>query len=122
MKKGFSLGEIIISISLLSVVFVFTMFIIKKSEPTYADPYESIRSVISDATNVFLNSNIGNYYKNELYKNGEILISTNELISEGLLEESYFVGNINEEKEVKDIDIIVSLGDEGFMNYTINIV
>lgn len=122
MKKGFSLVEVIISISLVSVVALFALVIIKKAEPTYADPYESVRIIISDATNLFLNTNAGIDYKEELYNNKEIIINTNTLIQEGLIEETYFVENINENKNVENLEIIVTIDDEGFINYSINMV
>jgi len=122
MKKGFSLVEVIISISLVSVVAVFALVIIKKAEPTYADPYENVRMIISDATNLFLNTNAGIDYKDELYEKKMIVINTNTLIQEGLIEENYFVENINENKNVENLEIIVTIDEEGFINYSINMV
>ena len=121
MKKAFSLIELIITVSLLSVVFIFTFLVIKKSEPTYADPYEDVRLLISDATSVYLNSNIGLEFKKNLYDNGKIIINSNSLIQEGLLEESYFLKNINQNIDLKNVEIIVLLDGEGFINYSINI-
>ena len=121
MKKGFSLIELIISVSLLSLVGTFAFFVIKKAEPTYADPYEDLRKTISDATNLYLNSNAGVSFKEELYNNRKLTINSDKLIQEGLLEESYFVKNINEEKKVNNIEIIIILDEEGFIKYAINI-
>lgn len=122
MKKGFSLAEIIISISLVSVVALFALVIIKKAEPTYADPYENIRTILSDATNLFLNTTAGTDYREILYSKKELIFNTDILIKEGLIEESYFVENINENKSVKNIEIIVAIDDEGFLNYSINLL
>lgn len=122
MKKGFSLVEVIISISLVSLVALFALVIIKKAEPTYADPYENIRTILSDATNLFLNTTAGTDYRETLYSKKELIFSTNILIQEGIIEESYFVENINEKKSVKNIDIIVVIDDEGFLNYSINLL
>ena len=122
MKKGFSLVEIIISISLISIIGILGLVVLKKAEPTYADPYENIRKIIGDASNVFLNSNRGIDYKEKLYKNKTVIINTNDLIKEGLLAESYFIDNINENKNVTNLEIVVLLDEEGFINYSINIV
>ena len=122
MKKGFSLVEVIISISLVSVVALSALVIIKKAEPSYADPYENIRTILSDATNLFLNTTAGTDYRETLYLEKELIFSTNILIQEGLIEESYFVENTNENKNVKNIDIIVVIDDEGFLNYSINLL
>ena len=122
MKKGFSLIELIISVGIISIVSVLTFFAFRTTKTSYADPYENIRVIISDATNVFLNSNTGGYYKNELYLNKEVTINTDFLISEGLIEESYYIENLCEEKNINNIEIIVSLDEEGYMNYSINIV
>ena len=121
MKRGFSLIELIISISLISVVFVFSFVAIKNIDTTYVDPYEEIRTIISDATNLYLNTNVGIDVKNKLYKDGIVTINTNALISEGLLNEEYFVNNTNENLNVENLVINVSLDSEGFLNYTINI-
>lgn len=122
MKKGFSLVEIIISISLVSAVALFALVIIKKAEPTYADPYENIRTILSDATNLFLNTTAGIDYRETLYSEKELMFNTNILIQAGLIEESYFVENTNENKSVKNIEIVITLDDEGLQNYSINII
>jgi len=122
MKKGFSLVEIIISISLVSAVALFALVIIKKAEPTYADPYENIRTILSDATNLFLNTTAGTDYRETLYSEKELMLNTNILIQAGLIEESYFVENTNENKSVKNIEIVITLDDEGLQNYSINII
>ena len=122
MKKGFSLVEIIISISLVSVVALFALVIIKKAEPTYADPYENVRTILSDATNLFLNTTAGTDYKETLYSKKELIFNTNILIQEGIIEENYFVENINENISVKNIEIIVAIDEEGFINYSINLL
>lgn len=121
MKKGFSLVEMIVSVGLISVVFVFSFLIFKTPNTSYADPYQDLRKTISDATNLFLNLNEGLNYKNELYENGYVSLNTNLLINEGLLEEVYYVENINDNKNVENISINLSLDSEGFINYTINI-
>ena len=121
MKKGFSLIEMIISFTLLSLVSIFTFLIIKKAEPTYADPYEELRLLISDATNVYLNSTIGYELKEELYEKKEISLNSNLLIQEGLIEDNYFLKNLGERKDLRNIEMIISIDDEGFINYSINI-
>ena len=120
MKKGFSLIEIIISISLLSVIFVVSMFIIKKTNVSYADPYEEIRIMISDATNIYLNLN--NDKKDLLYKDKKLIINSNELIQEGLIEDKYYLKSIRETKVLQNIEIIILIDEEGLLNYSINIV
>lgn len=120
MKKGFSLVEIIISISLLSVIFVFSMLIIKKTDTSYADPYEEIRLLISDAANIYLNLNDDK--KEKLYSNKKLVINSNELIKEGLIVDNYYLSNINETKDLQNIEIIILIDDEGLINYSINIV
>jgi len=122
MKRGFSLVETIISISLVSVVALFALVIIKKTEPTYADPYENIRIILSDATNLFLNTTAGIDYREKLYLEKKVVLNTNILIQEGLIEESYFVDNINENKNVENIEIIVLIDEEGLQNYSINMI
>ena len=122
MKKGFSLIEMIISIGIITLLSSLTFFAIKNTKPTYADPYENIREIISNATNLFLNSNSGIDYKNKLYLNKIVEINSNILISEGILEESYFVENLGKEKNVENIEIIIILDEEGFLSYSINIV
>lgn len=120
MKKGFSLVEIIISLSLISVVFLFAIVIIKKSDITYADPYESLRKDLSLATELYFNTS-GISKKDELYQNGEVIINSNVLIENGFLDENYYVENTKESKNLQNIDIIVSLDEEGFMNFEINL-
>ena len=121
MRKGFSLIEMIISITLLSLVGIFSFFVIKKAELTYADPYEELRLLISDATNVYLNSTNGYELKEELYDMKKISLNSNLLIQEGLIEDNYFLKNLGERKDLKNIEIIISVDDEGFINYSINI-
>ena len=122
MKKGFSLIELIISIGIISIISGLTFFALKGTNISYADPYENIRLIISDATRIFLNSNVGIDYKNELHMKKEIIINTNFLINEGLIEESYYIENIGEVKNIENCEIIVSIDEEGFINYSINIV
>lgn len=119
MKKGFSLVEIIVSLSLLSVIFLFALVIIKKSDITYADPYENLRKDVSLATELYFNTN-GISKKEELYQNGKVIINSNVLIENGFLDENYYVENTKESKDLQNIDISVSLDDEGFMNFEIN--
>ena len=121
MKKAFTLIELIISISLISLISTLGMFALKKSDVSYADPYLDVRSYIIDATNVFLSTNAGIDYKNELNNKKQITIKSNILITEGLIDENYYVKTINEEKNLKDIDIIITLDEDGFTNYTLNI-
>lgn len=121
MKEGFSLVELIISIGLISVITLFAVVSIKKINPTYADPYEDMRSHIANATNLYLNTNSGLDYKTKLYSDKSVSINSNYLIEEGLLEENYFVENINENKNTENLTIIITLDEEGFMNYSINI-
>lgn len=119
MKKGFSLVELIISVGLISLVLVFSLFVVKTTDTSYADPYEELRKTISDATYLFLNLNKGEDYKNELYENNYVSINTNLLIAEGLLEEVYYVENINDNKNLKNIPINITLDSEGLINYLI---
>lgn len=120
MKKGFTIVELIISLSLVSVISLFVLFIVKNASTTYADPYENVRLVISDAIKVYLNTD-GVAEKNKLYEQGNIVINTNILIQEGLLDETCYVENIKENKSLQNIDISVSLDSEGFMIFDVNL-
>ena len=121
MQKGFSLIELIISIGLISIIFLFSFTVIRGVNTTYADPYEELRSLIADAAYLYLNTN-GNNYRDKLYENGSVTLNSNMLIEEGLLENEYYVSNIKENKNVENFTIIVTLDREGFINYSINIV
>ena len=122
MKKGFSLVELIVSVGLISIIFTFSFIAIKNTNTTYADPYEDLRIIISDATNLFLNTNAGIDYKNKLYEKGSVNLNSSILINEGLLIEEYYVKNIKDNISVENLEIIVTLDNEGFLNYSINIV
>lgn len=120
MKKGFTLVELIVSIALITII-SFSVLFLRKLEPTYADPYENIRQIVADASSIFLNLNVGYDYKKELETNHYLEINTDLLIEEGLLEETYYVDNLNENLDMKNIVIIISKDEEGFLDYAINI-
>ena len=121
MKKGYTLVEVIISISLVAVISTLTLVLFKNIKPTYADVYESLRQTIADSTKVYLNINAGSELKNRLMNEGSVELNTNDLIGEGLLDESYYVTALDEDVDVKNIPINVSIDDEGLFVYDINL-
>lgn len=120
MKKGFSIIELIISLSLVSVISLFVLFIVRNASTTYADPYENVRLIISDAIKVYLNTD-GIEDKNRLNNSGSIVINTNSLIEIGLLEENCYVENTKENKNLQNIDVIVTIDDDGFIQIKANL-
>lgn len=120
MKKGFTLVELIISISLIVGVGALVLVLFNNIKPTYADSYENLRNVIADATNVYLNT-VGSSDKEKLNKDKYITLNSNVLIENGLLPESYFVENLGENIDVYNIEINVYQMEDGLLNYSINI-
>lgn len=120
MKKGFTLVELIICISLITIISLSSIMIFRNVKTSYADPYESLRKTIADATSVYMNT-IDTELKEELDLNNEVFLSTNLLINEGLLQEKYYVENINKNILVSDVRIRVFKDEEGFINYNIDI-
>lgn len=120
MKKGFSIIELIISLSLVSVISLFVLIIVRNASTTYADPYENVRLIISDAIKVYLNTD-GIEEKNRLNNSGSIVINTNSLIETGLLEENCYVKNTKENKNLQNIDVIVTIDADGFIQIEANL-
>lgn len=120
MKKGFTLVELIISISLITIISLSSIMIFRNVKTSYADPYESLRKTIADATLIYLNT-VDTELKEELDLNNEVFLNTNLLINEGLLQDKYYVENINKNVLITDIEVRVFKDKEGFVNYNIDI-
>ena len=119
MRKGFTLFEMIVSISLIAGIGTLVLVLIKNIEPTYADVYENLRQTIADSSAIYLN--LKSDLKEELMDKGSITINTNNLIEEGLLEESYYVSGVKENINVADKNIVVSVEEDGLLIYDISL-
>ena len=117
-KNGFTIVELITVISILSIIGIVLMPKISTAfKKTYADQAESIRTDIANATDVFLESNYGNYYNDELNKNNYIKIYLKELVDYGFIDDKIYNPNTKNYLDINKEYIEISIDDVGLKNY-----
>ena len=117
-KKGFTLIELITVVALLSIIAVVLFPKVSTAfKMSYADQLEDVRSNVRDATEVFINSKMGEETYNKLLNNETVNIYLNTLSSYGLIEERIYNPIADDYFDIDNEYVIVSMDEVGLISY-----
>ncbi len=117
-KNGFTLIELISVIAIFSIVGIVLIPKINTAfKTTHADQLESLRENVAAASDIFLESECGLKYENELKERKTTEIYLTALVDCGLLEEKIYNPTNNELFDINKEYIIINIDEVGLKEY-----
>lgn len=120
-KKGFTLIELITTISLLSIIGIVLFPKISQAFKTSkADQLESVREEVASATEVYLNSSCGSSTYNMLISDDNVRIYLNSISDCGLIDSKIYNPVSGEYFDIDSEYIDVSIDEVGMIDYNLS--